>query len=109
MAMYYPSTVGSVTSFGYPVRRQYVQTAVPMSAGVYAPNMHMGYAAPYSAAPTMTYQQPMSYPMSAAPVMYGAAAYPGMGYYNQQPSVIISSAPRRHRRSRSRRGFLSGL
>lgn len=97
--MFYPSTAGSVTSFvapHYPGARSYYPA--PMSAVMpgqhYYPTMH----APMSA--------PMMYPQQ-----YGYGAHSTMPYYGHAPTVIVSSAPRRHhshRRSRSR-GFLGYL
>lgn len=91
---YYPGTAGS---FIQPVSRSYYPA--PMSAVMpgqaYYPHMH----APMSA-PIMMQQQPYGY---AAPM---ASAMP----YYQQPTVILQSAPRRSRHSRSRsRGFLGYL
>jgi hypothetical protein len=93
---YYPSTAGAMTSFVQPVSRSYYPA--PMTAVMpgqhYYPHMH----APMSA-PIMMQQQPYGYPQMA----------PAMPYY-QQPTVILQSAPRRSRHSRSRsRGFMGYL
>ncbi|KAF5319732.1 hypothetical protein D9619_008477 [Psilocybe cf. subviscida] len=92
---YYPGTAGTMTSFVQPVSRSYYPA--PMTAVMpgqhYYPNMH----APMSA-PMMMQQQYGYAPMAQA-----------MPYY-QQPTVILQSAPRRHRHSRSRsRGFMGYL
>lgn len=111
--MFYAGTAASsyaTLTPGVPGARHYIPTA-PMSAVLpgqaYYPTMH----APLTAAP-------LAVPMSASPMVYGGhagygghAAYGGYGGYAgyQQPTVILSSAPRSRRRHRYQSGFLGYL
>lgn len=114
--MFYAGTAASTYATltpGIPGSRHYIPAA-PMSAVLpgqtYYPTMH---TAPLTAAP-------VTVPMSASPMVYGGhagyagygghAGYAGYGGYGyQQPTVILSSAPRSRRRHRHHGGFLGYL